>query len=85
MRVLQPGGQAHLALEALDADRGGQVSGGRTLTTTFRPTCTSSARKTRLIPPPAELAQDPVAGANRVLHLALEIGQAVHPGKRVRE
>ena len=77
VRVLQPRRQAHLALEALDADgRGGFRR--EDLHHHLALDLHLFGEEDAAHPAAAELAQDEVAGADRVLHLALEISQAIH-------
>ncbi len=84
VRMLQAGGESHLTLEALDAHGGGGLR-GEDLHDHLALDLHLFGEEDATHPAPAELAQDPVAGANRVLHLALEISQAVHPGKGIME
>ena len=77
VRMLEPGGQPDFALEALDADGGGGLRREHLhhhLALDLHFLREEDAAHAAA----PELAQDTVAGADRVLHLALEVGQAVH-------
>ena len=75
--MLETRGQADFALASLDADGGGGLRGEH-LDLHLALDLHFFRKEDAAHPAATELAQDAVTGADRVLHLALEISQAVH-------